>query len=231
MDTYISDLKNLFQTHADPIAAESMCAYMRDQFPFLGLKSSLRRQLQREFYAQNGLPQLQDLSPSLLKLWSLPEREYQYAACELLGKFEKKLPPEFIDTIETLLTTKSWWDTVDTLASNTVGTHFKRFPPIREVTLTRWRKSEDFWLRRTCILFQLKYKSETDFELLKAIILENLESQEFFINKAIGWSLRQYTRMDPEGVQAFVAETPLAPLSAREALKWLNRQSQIHKSK
>jgi 3-methyladenine DNA glycosylase AlkD len=166
----------------------------------------------------------------LLDLWSLPEREYQYTACELLGRFEKKLPPEFIDTIETLLTTKSWWDTVVTLAGNTVGTHFKRYPSIREVTLARWRKSEDFWLRRTCILFQLKYKSETDFDLLKAIIYENLGSQEFFINKAIGWALRQYTRVDPEGVRDFVAETPLSPLSAREALKWLNRQTNSQKT-
>lgn len=230
MDTYINELKKRFQTHADPIAAESMRAYMRNQFPFLGIKSSLRRQLQREFYADFGLPELKDLSSTLLDLWSLPEREYQYTACELLGKFEKKLPPEFIDTIETLLTTKSWWDTVDTLASNTVGTHFKRYPSVREVTLARWRKSEDFWLRRTCILFQLKYKSETDFELLKGIIHENLGSQEFFINKAIGWALRQYTRVDPEGVRDFVAETPLAPLSAREALKWLNRQSYRQKT-
>lgn len=92
--------------------------------------------------------------------------------------------------------------------------------------MERWRCSDDFWLRRTCILFQLGYKSETDFDLLKDIIRENLGSKEFFINKAIGWSLRQYTRVDPDGVRAFVAETPLAPLSAREALKWLNRRSQ-----
>jgi 3-methyladenine DNA glycosylase AlkD len=96
---------------------------------------------------------------------------------------------------------------------------------VREDTLRRWRQSDDFWLRRTCILFQNKYKTGTDFDLLKAIICENLGSKEFFINKAIGWALREYTRVDPVGVRAFVAETPLAPLSAREALKWLNRQA------
>lgn len=225
MNSYIDKLKNLFQAYSDPAAAESMAAYMRNQFPFLGIKSSIRRQLQREFYADLGLPPLANLSSILLDLWSLPEREYQYSACELLGKFEKKLPPGFIETIETLLITKSWWDTVDTLASNNVGTHFIRFPTVRDTTLEKWRQSEDFWLRRTCLLFQLKYKSNTDFELLKAIILENLGSGEFFINKAIGWALRQYTRVDPDGVKAFVVKTPLEPLSAREALKWLNRQS------
>lgn len=224
MRRYIEPLKSLFQAKADPKTAEPMAAYMRNKFPYLGIKSPLRRQLEREFVNEYGLPTLEDLSPILLDLWDLPEREYQYAALMLLGKFEKKLPPDFVETIETLLTTKPWWDTVDTIAGNTVGTHFKRFPEVRETKLEEWRTSDDFWLRRTCILFQLKYKTDTDFGLLKAIIHENLGSKEFFINKAIGWALRQYTRIDPEGVRTFVAETALAPLSAREALKWLNRQ-------
>ncbi len=125
-----------------------------------------------------------------------------------------------------LLTTKSWWDTVDSLATHTVGIHCQRYPAVRAETLPRWRQSDYLWLRRTCILFQNKYKAETNFDLLKAIICENLGSNEFFINKAIGWALREYTRIDPDGVRTFVAETHLAPLSAREALKWLNRQEQ-----
>jgi len=226
MHTYVNALKDLYQSHADPVAAAPMKAYMRNQFDYLGIKTPEQRQLFKGFTAEYGLPDLDDLVPILLDLWALPEREFQYAALGLLGRFETKLPAEFIDTIQTLLTTKSWWDTVDSLAGNTVGAHFKRFPAVRDATLERWRISDDFWLRRTCILFQLGYQSETDFDLLKDIIRENLGSNEFFINKAIGWALRQYTRVDPEGVRTFVAETPLAPLSAREALKWLNRQEQ-----
>jgi 3-methyladenine DNA glycosylase AlkD len=97
---------------------------------------------------------------------------------------------------------------------------------VRKKYLTKWRKSEKFWLRRSAILFQLGYKQDTDFDLLRDIIRENLGSQEFFINKAIGWALRQYTRVDPQGVRKFVANTPLNPLSAREALKWLERRGQ-----
>lgn len=226
MNTYVDALKTLYQSHADPVAAAPMKAYMRNQFDYLGIKTPGQSQLLKGFLAEHGLPDLDHLAPILLDLWALPEREFQYAALGLLGRFEAKLPADFIDTIETLLRTKSWWDTVDSLAGNTVGTHFMRFPAVRDATLERWRFSDDFWLRRTCILFQLGYKSETDFDLLKDIIRENLGSKEFFINKAIGWALRQYTRVDPDGVRAFVAETPLAPLSAREALKWLNRQAQ-----
>ncbi len=224
MHPYTNAMTTLFHAHADSAAAEPMAAYMRNQFSFLGIKTPLRRQLLKGLIAEQGLPELEDLPSITLDLWALPEREYQYAALGLLGRFEKKLPPEFIDTIEILLTTKSWWDTVDSLAGSTVGIHFQRFPAVQDARLAQWRGSDDFWLRRTCILFQLNYKTDTDFELLKDIIRENLGLKEFFINKAIGWALRQYTRVDPDGVRAFVAATPLAPLSAREALKWLNHQ-------
>jgi 3-methyladenine DNA glycosylase AlkD len=134
---------------------------------------------------------------------------------------EDQLPSNFIKTIEHLLVNKSWWDTVDTLAGGAVGVHFQRFPAMREKYLAKWRKSDNFWLRRTTILFQLGYKKETDFLLLCDIIRENLDSKEFFINKAIGWALRQYARTDPQAVKKFVKVTPLEPLSRREAMKHL----------
>ncbi len=113
---------------------------------------------------------------------------------------------------------------MDAIATGPLGVHFKRYPTVRHRTLIRWRKSRNLWLRRACILFQLNYKQATDFALLQEIIRENLGSREFFINKAIGWALRQYTRVDPNGVRKFVRATPLHPLSAREALKWLEKR-------
>jgi 3-methyladenine DNA glycosylase AlkD len=109
---------------------------------------------------------------------------------------------------------------VDALASHAVGTQFKRFPDVREKYLKKWRKSDNLWLRRTTLLFQLGYKKETDFDLLCELIHENLGSDEFFINKAIGWALRQYARTNPAPVKQFVKATKdLNPLSRREALK------------
>ena len=110
---------------------------------------------------------------------------------------------------------------VDGTVENKGGTHFKRYPAVKKKYLARWRKSENFWLRRTTILFQLGYKKETDFDLMCDIIRENLDSKEFFINKAIGWALRQYARTDPKAVKKFVKVTPLHPLSWREAMKHL----------
>ncbi len=227
MHSYVRQIKALFGAHANPREAAGMQRYMRDQFEYLGIKGPVIGALLRQHVEAHGLPPLPDLDPILRDLWALPQREFQYAATILLGRREPELPAGFIRTLEYLLVTKSWWDTVDTIATGTVGLHFKRYPSVKARSLAKWRRSSNFWLRRACILFQLKYKQETDFGLMQEIIRENLGSQEFFINKAIGWALRQYTRVDPQGVRRFVAETPLNPLSAREALKWLAKRGKV----
>ncbi|MBI5823771.1 MAG: DNA alkylation repair protein [Chloroflexi bacterium] len=220
MHAYSLALKSLFEKNANPAQAEPMKKYMREQFEYLGIKTPERAALQNEFIKKNGLPPLDKLDSISRDLWGLPQREFQYTSISLLGKLENKLEAEFITTIEYLLITKSWWDTVDTIAGNTVGVHFKRFPKVREKYLKKWRKSENFWLRRTTLLFQLGYKTETDFDLLCEIIRENFGSDEFFINKAIGWALRQYAHTNPAPVKKFVKATKeLHPLSRREALK------------
>lgn len=221
MHPYVAGIKSLLETHADPSRAAPMKKYMRDQFEYLGIKTPQRAALLKEFYAEQGMPDVKEVDQILRDLWSLPQREFQYTAVGLLERLASQLPPDFIETIELLIVTKSWWDTVDSIAGTTVGAHFKRHPAIRKKYLARWRKSKNLWLRRTTILFQLNYKAETDFDLLCGIIRENLGSDEFFINKAIGWALRQYARTDPKAVKKFVAATDLHPLSRREAMKHL----------
>jgi 3-methyladenine DNA glycosylase AlkD len=221
MIAYLLPLISSFEQNANPAQAAPMKKYMRDQFEYLGIKSPQFKILMMEHIAQHGLPPVDELDSVARELWGLPYREFQYVASSLIGRMEKKLPKGFAATFEYLITHKSWWDTVDTLAGNPIGVHFQRFPDVREKTLAKWRKSENFWLRRTCILFQLNYKGETDFDLLCEIIRENLGSKEFFINKAIGWALRQYARTDPKAVKKFVKAAELHPLSRREAMKHL----------
>ena len=221
MHPYVTSLKTLFEQHADPALAAPMKKYMRDQFEYLGIKSPQFKMLMKEFLAAHGLPPIRELNIILRELWSLPRREFQYAATSFLGRLENDLPAKFIKTIEYMIVTRSWWDTVDTISGGPLGIHFRRFPEVREKYLAKWRASNNFWLRRATILFQLNYKKETDFNLLSEIICENLGSREFFINKAIGWSLRQYARVDPKAVTKFVTSTPLHPLSRREAMKHL----------
>jgi 3-methyladenine DNA glycosylase AlkD len=221
MHPYVASLKTLFEQNADPAQAAPMKKYMRDQFEYLGIKTPKNVALQKEFFEEHGFPQLSELELVLRDLWSLSQREFQYVAVGLLGRFNEQIPAKFIKTIEYIIVTKSWWDTVDSIAGGTLGVHFRRFPEIRTKYLAKWRASDNFWLRRATILFQLNYKKDTDFNLLCEIICENLDSKEFFINKAIGWSLRQYARVDPKAVTKFVKSTPLHPLSRREAMKHL----------
>lgn len=219
MHPYVLRLKDLFEEQRDPGQAAPMKKYMRDQFEYLGIKTPQNKALMNQFIGEYGLPSVNDLDKVVRDLWALPQREFQYVAVGLLGKFEDQLPAEFIKTIEYLIVTKSWWDTVDTISGGALGVHFRRFPDVRENYLAKWRTSDNFWLRRTTLLFQLNYKQDTDFELLCDLIRENLNSKEFFINKAIGWALRQYARVDPKAVKEFVDSTPLHPLSRREAMK------------
>jgi 3-methyladenine DNA glycosylase AlkD len=220
MHPYTLSVKTLFEQNANPAQAGPMKKYMRDQFEYLGIKTPQSAALMKDFINENGLPSIDQLDTISHELWLLPQREFQYVATGLVRRLENKLEPEFITTLEYLLITKSWWDTVDSIAGGIVGPQFKRLPAIKTKYLKKWRKSKNFWLRRTTLLFQLGYKKETDFDLLCKIIQENLGSDEFFINKAIGWALRQYAHTNPSPVEKFVKATKeLHPLSRREALK------------
>lgn len=224
---YLYPLINLFDTQRDAKKAEPMSKYMRNLFPFLGIKTPERKRLTRQFVQEYGLPPLAELDETVRQLWALPEREYHYAALDLLWRRRRQWEADIMGLIEYLIMTKSWWDTVDALASHEVGEYHRRFPAQFGAWNGRFRQADNIWLRRTAILFQLGYKNETDQALLFATIEENLGSTEFFINKAIGWALREHSKWDETAVVDFVNRTDLAPLSKREALKWLKAKGRL----
>ena len=225
MDEYLQQLEAHFARQANPDAALPMQKYMRDQFEFLGIKTPERTRLLKQFAAQQGWPDLSYVAPLVAALWQLPAREYQYIALDILERYRSQLTPSAVPTLERLILEKSWWDTVDNLAIRNVGDLFSCYPAETASYLEKWRSHPNIWLRRTTLLFQLSYKSKTDERLLFALIKENLNSDEFFIKKAIGWALREYSKTAPEAVRHFVATTDLRALSRREALKWLKKHS------
>jgi 3-methyladenine DNA glycosylase AlkD len=193
-------------------------AYMRNQFSFIGMDTISRREIFKKFISNYGLPAYEDLSTIIIECWGL-EREMQYCAIELAAKFRKDWDVSFIEIIHFCIVNKSWWDSVDAIASQLSGPYFKKFPTkIKPVTGT-WNRSGNIWLQRSSLLFQLKYRDTTDNALLSKYILRLSGSREFFIQKAIGWILREYSKTNPRWVKAFVSENPLKPLSIREALK------------
>ena len=197
---------------------------MKDQFDYLGLPSPIRKELAKSFYAEHGYPTPEELRSVVEKCWHLTYREYKYFAMELMARMKKKAGHDAIFLYEKLITDGSWWDTIDHLAPVLVGYHFQEYPEERGKYLNKWIASDNIWLQRSCILFQLKYKSDTDTRLLSSIIIELKDSKEFFIRKAIGWILREYSKTDPGFVIRFVQNHDLSGLSHREALKWLERQ-------
>lgn len=202
----------------DPDAAAAMSAYQRNQFPFLGVRTPVRRQVLKSFLAAH--PPDKAWIPLL---WELPEREYQYCGVDIALSLRKKLEPADLPMIEACITGRSWWDTVDLLAAGVAGFLLHKYPELQPEYGEKWLCSDNMWLNRTAILFQLHYKEATDEQLLYRYIREHASSNEFFIQKAIGWALREYSKSNPASVAAFIGQEELKPLSRREGLKWLMR--------
>lgn len=202
----------------DPVAAVAMRAYMRDQFDYVGLHRPAQRALLRG--AARGLPAPTeaDLAEFARACWARPEREYQYAACDWLRAHVPACGPGFLPVVRELIEAKSWWDTVDTLATDTVGPLVLRHPEL-VASMDAWVAEDGLWIIRTALLHQLTYKQRTDTGRLFGYCARQAGHPDFFVRKAIGWALRQYARTDPAAVAAFVAATPLSALSRREALR------------
>lgn len=197
-----------------------MKAYMKDNFEYLGIKTPLRKELSKEFLKEKSKDK--SIDKELVKeLWNNEYREFQYVAIDYLIKQKKKLQKEDVLFIKELIITKPWWDSVDLIASHLAGELFKKYPELIDEYILSWSTDENIWLRRTAILYQLKYKEDTNREILEKVIKDNIEDKEFFIEKAIGWILREYSKTNKEWVREFVDNNSLSKLSTREASKYL----------
>ena len=219
---YLDELKEVLEQHADPKNAAYMKKYLKDKFEFLGIPTPLRRELTKPFLSKPLIPDILEAKKLTRNLWKEPCREYQQVAIDLLIKHRKKVPVDQIDFYEWMIVNKSWWDSVDVIADHLAGSFFLQYPHLKAEYVDRWLKSENLWLQRSTLIFQLKYGAKTDLDLLEKSILHCKSSNEFFLRKAIGWALRQYGKTNPEYVRKFVADNPLNSLSAREALKNLS---------
>jgi len=205
---------------ADPKQALPMKAYMRNQFEYLGVPTPKRRELVKPYMKAAKNDARIDWK-FIGRCWKEPCREFQYAAVDYLTQMKKLLTPADVPKIKKLITAKSWWDTVDGL-DVIVGHIAMRFTDVKQ-TLLDWSADKNFWLRRAAIDHQLLYRDKTDTKLFEKILINNFGQTEFFINKAIGWSLREYSKTNPDWVREFISKYggSLAPLSIREAGKYI----------
>lgn len=218
----INQLSQAFNVEKDLHTALPMAAYMKYKFSFHGIKKPLRAVIQKKFFKDYPVTSEAELITLLELLWDKSEREYQYVACDLAYTYKKLWTPTIFAHFEKFIRTKSWWDTVDTLASKMVGTLINRYPELQNA-MDSWIDDDNLWIRRTALIHQLRYKEKTDKERLFRYCLKTMDEQEFFIRKALGWSLRQYAKTNPEAVKDFITEhkEQLSPLSYKEAAKHL----------
>lgn len=208
-----------FYQAANPQKAIVMEAYMRNQFKFLGITAPERKILTRDFLKTIDRATID--WEFVQQCWEKDEREFQYLAIAYLTKVKQRLIVEDIPRLRQLIVTKSWWDTIDSL-DKFVGYVALHHPTV-EATLLDWSTDDNIWLRRVAIDHQILRKEQTNTALLEKIICRNFGQKEFFINKAIGWSLRDYSKTNPEWVKTFIArhQDQMAPLSIREASKYV----------
>lgn len=219
----ISDLETRLEGRKNPIRAISMAKYMKDQFVYFGMEAAVRREVQRAW-----TPQLKSLTDRSFRwelmhaLWEKEEREFQYAAMDWLLSWPKAwISEKDGEELKWFIAQKSWWDTVDLLASNYVGKWALAYPELARETFEEWRYEDSFWLQRACLIYQLKFKDKVDISYLEELIQQMLPNKEFFIQKAIGWSLRQLSKTNPDAVKHILKKHPIQGLALREAKKYL----------
>jgi 3-methyladenine DNA glycosylase AlkD len=221
---YIDALETELERNSNPKIALEQKAYMRNQFEFYGLKANERREIEKPFLIKQYLPKKSELNTIIKLLWKKPQRDFHHFAQELAYRYVNQIEKEDIALFEYMIMQNSWWDTVDFIANKLMGTYFINFPEQRYKYVEKWLKSNNIWLQRSALLFQLKYKKNLDTELLSSTINSLLGSKEFFINRAIGWVLREYSRTNSEWVVDFVNKTDLSNLSKREASRLLDKK-------
>ncbi len=207
---------------ADPVRAAAMAAYMKDHFPFLGLPAPALQKLERGALAGLPPPSEGELRAIVTALWARDQREFQYVACSYLVRHVAVPGPGFLPALRGLITTKSWWDTIDSLATRFTGGLVQRHPAL-VTAMDEWSRDDNMWVVRTAILHQLHYGADTDEERLFGYCAAQAGHRDFFVRKAIGWALRHYARTAPEAVRGFVEahRDTLSGLSVREATKHL----------
>ena len=220
MHPYLKEIIAIFSKHGDPQKAAGAKAYLLHQFDFFGIQTPTRRSLSKAFYATHLIQDHNELCAIVKACFEQPQRELHYFAIELLGYHKKMWSKKTLPLIEWMITHYSWWDSVDSTNSNVISKFFIVYPEHIPTYTSKWNRSNNKWLKRMSILFQLTYKKNTDKELLARHIEYCIAEEDFFIKKAIGWALRAYANHDPKWVKAFVKAHPdLSPLSKREALK------------
>ena len=224
--TYIAQLTSELELQQNKEKAPGMEAYMKGLFCFYGVSSVPRKSIYKIWKSNLESPLSDEFKWQLIReLWEKEQREYQYIAVDWMNSWPVSAYREGdIEELKFLISNKSWWDTVDLIASNYLGKYALKFPKMMDQVIMEWQDEKSIWLHRSCIIYQLKYKNATNLERLSYLIGVYKSNNAFFIQKSIGWSLREVSKWNPEWVKATIENKQLAGLAKREAMKYIAKK-------
>jgi|APSaa5957512622_1039677.scaffolds.fasta_scaffold26720_2 3-methyladenine DNA glycosylase AlkD len=224
MHPLIRSYKKEFKENSDKGYAKGAQKYMKSEMPYYGVSSPKKKKIDSELKKKYKLESFDEWYSIIRELWDNAKfREERYAAMTVLSQYKEYHTLKIIPLIEHIIITGAWWDFIDGISPNTVGGLLKKYPKEMKKTLRSWNKSKHMWLRRSSILVQLKFKEETDPVLLGKFIERTMHEKEFFIRKAIGWALREYSKTNKKWVKGFISKNKgeLSNLSVREGSKYI----------
>jgi len=221
MNLFIKNLQKKFEQYKDFNIAKKQSAYMKNLFPFLGLQKPIRAEIEKNVFNKNPIFHEKDLYFIIKKLFEMDFREYQYTACNLAYKYRKTFSKDTFFILEYMIRNKAWWDTVDIIAVKLLGFLLEKFPMLQE-NMDGWIDDKNLWIKRSALLFQLKYKNKTNNKKLFDYCEKAMNEENFFIKKAIGWVLREYSKTNKKAVKDFIEKNKnnLSRLSVREGSKY-----------
>ena len=222
MQAYLDTLEKEFLLHQNPEIAAKQKAYLKNHFEHFGLTTTVRRTITKPFFDKAFLPPKSELKSIVITAWEKPQRDFHHFAQELVFRYKKDFEESDIELMEYMITHKSWWDTVDYIGMHLIKNYFKKFPHKKASYIDKWLATDNLWLQRTTIYCQLKDKTKMDIELLTKVIITLSPSNEFFIKKAIGTILREYSRIDAKWVVDFINNHEISKLSKREGTRLLS---------
>ncbi len=219
MDKY-AQIKAAFEEKENKENADAMSKYMRNMFGFYGIPSPERKELYKDFLKSEKKSKTIDWD-FLDRCCEDSHREFQYLLSDYLISMKRYVSYADIPKIEHYITTRPWWDTTDFLCK-VIGDTGLRDPRVGDLML-EWSADDNMWKRRTAIEHQLGLKEKTDPTLLERIIVNSFGTHEFFINKAVGWALRDFSKTDPRWVRDFLDrhKDRMDSLSIKEAGKYV----------
>ena len=208
----------------EPGRAAGQQRYMKSSMPFMGVRVPVMRKTAQAVFDRYPFSGADEWRATILALWrQATYREQRYAAVELAvhRPFLCWLNMETVPLLDELIVKGAWWDYVDRIAPAGLGHVLSAEPKPMGALMRSWSGDKNIWRRRAALLCQLGFKEDTDPALLFDCIGACMGHREFFVQKAMGWALREYARTDPREVRRYVGANGscLSTLTRREALK------------